>query len=358
MNRCPSPACVASHLGALVKSPDKLHVCSYNKCNIENLTIEIHKKDKYVICCKYLRRPDWVSAKTLVKTFYNIYLCKGTGKIHHCHNNCDGGRINNADNCQVCLISGVQYGSETVRSWQITSRCVPTVIQDKRDPHMYSRGEDGRVKMGGIHNIRITQCTMVCKDFLHRLLFSRKRMQSEKCKHNELRKESQKVVNKYRRYCEKSSQPKVYLTSLTLYIHQMKRKPMFTHLITKTKEEQDEIIRKYTREIIAYWKMFIGKTTPQNSTFSFKVFVPSCLYIMRNGLFMSDIYIINKSRYLESALPEANGLHLYDINKPTLTNGQKHITRAILESVGSGKVTPLGLKEFFTKEYEKLASSI
>jgi len=358
MDRCPSPATVASHLGSLVKTPSVGHVCSYNKCDIENLKIEIHSNGKYVICCKYLRRPDWVSSDTLVKTFYNIYLCKNTGKIHHCHSNCDGGRINNADNCQVCLISGVQYESETVRSWQITSRCVPTVIQDKRDPHMFSRGEDGRVKSAGVHNIKITQCTMVCRDFITRLLFSRRRMQSEEYKYNELRKESQKVVNKYRRYCEKSSKPKVYLTSLTLYIHQMKRKPMFTHLVSKNKEEQEDIILKYTREIIAYWKMFIGKTTPQNSTFSFKVFVPACLYIMRNGLFMSDIYIIKKSRYLESALPEANGLHLYDINKPTLTNGQKHITRAILDSVDCGRVTPQSLKQYCDTEYEKLCNTI
>lgn len=357
LDRCPSPATVATHLNSLVKAKQSNHKCSYNTCNIENLTIEIHTDGKrYAICCKYLKRPAWVKADSKpVKTIYNIYLCKNTGKIHYCHSNCDGGRITNNDNCQVCLISGVQYESETVRSWNISSRCVPTVIQDKRDPHMFSRGEDGRIKSSGVHNIKITQCVMICKDFITRLLFSRKRMQSEIHKFKELQKDSQKVVNKYRRFCERNKQPKCYLTSLTLYIHQMKRKPMFTHLISKTKQEREEIVIKYTREIIAYWKMFITKTSSQNSTFSFKIFVPACLYIMRNGLFMSGIYIIKKSRYLESALPEANGLHLYNINKPTLTNGQKHITRAIRESVENKKITPQELQRYCDTEYNKIS---
>ena len=357
LDRCPSPATVASHLNSLVRQQSTEHVCSYNKCNIENLTVCIYcdGSGKYAICCKYLKPPPWVTPELKpVKTIYNIYLCKNTGKIHYCHSGCDGGRITNADNCQVCLISGVQYESETVRSWHISSRCVATVIQDKRDPHMFSRGEDGRVKSTGVHNIRVTQCIMICKEFINRLLFSKIRMDSEKHKYIELCKESQKTVNKYRRFCERNTQPKCYLTSLTLYIHQMKRKPMFTHLIQKTKEEQKRIVSEYTKHIISYWKMFVAKTNSQNSTFSFKIFVPACLYMMRNGLFMAGIYIIEKSRYLESALPEANGLHLYSINKPTLTNGQKHITRAIREAVESKRTTPQALKEYCQSEYDKI----
>ena len=355
LDRCPSPATVATHLSSLVKSNYASHVCSYTTCKIENLAIEIHAKDgKYAICCKYLKPPPWISNDTLVKRIYNIYLCKNTGKIHYCHNNCDGARITNADNCQVCVISGVQYESETVRSWHISSRCVPTVIQDKRDPHMFSRGEDGRVKNSGIHNIRITQCVMICKEILNKLLFSRRRMQSELHKYNELRKESEKVVNKYRRFCDRNNMPKAYITSFTLYLHQMKKKPMFTHLVMKSKGEQERLIQEFTKELIAYWKMFCRKTVSQNSTFSFKIFVPACLYIMRNGLFMSGVYIIKKSRYLESALPEANGLHLYNINKPTLTNGQKHITKAIREAVEGKKITPHELKKYCDDEYNKI----
>jgi hypothetical protein len=353
--RSPSPATVASHLSSLIKRHVRDHECSYNKCNIVNLTIEIHRQnEKYYICCKYLKAPSWVSRGTLIQTLYNIYLCKESGKIHHCHKDCDGGRITNRDNCQVCVVSGVQYESETVRSWQISSRCVPTVLSDKRDPHMYSRSADGRVKNSGIHNIKVTQCVMVCEDFIKKLLFSRKRMMAEMHKRNEYKKDSEKIVNKYRRYCERTSKPKVYMHSLTLYIHNMKRKPMFTRLIAKSREEQVEIMKKYTTEIISYWKMFIAHTVAQNSTFSFKVFVPACLYIMRNGLYMNGVDIIKKSRYLESALPEANGLHLYNINKPSLTHGQKHIVRVIRETVEKKRHTAQELKQFCVSEYNKL----
>jgi hypothetical protein len=134
----------------------------------------------------------------------------------------------------------------------------------------------------------------------------------------------------------------------------MKKKPMFTHLVMKSKREKERLIQEFTKELIAYWKMFCRKTVSQNSTFSFKIFVPACLYIMRNGLFMSGVYIIKKSRYLESALPEANGLHLYNINKPTLTNGQKHITKAIREAVEGKKITPHELKTYCDDEYNKI----
>jgi len=356
LERCPSPATVASHLTSLIKTPVSEHVCNCKTCDIENLIVEIHKSnDRYCIVCKYFKSPWPTSVDTFVQRYYNIYVCKNTGKIHCCHSACDGGRITNDDNCQVCVISGVQYESVMVRSWQISSRCVPTIVQDKRDPNMFSRGEDGRVKNTGIHNIKITNCVMICGDILKRLLFSRKRMQSEMHKHREGRKESEKVVNKYRRYCDRNEKPRVYMNSVVLYMHTMKRKPMFTRLILKTPDDQEEIIKRYTMELIAYWKMFIHKTIPHNSTFSFKIFVPACLYIMRNGLFIHGTYIIKKSRYLESALPEANGLHMYSINKPTLTNGQKHIVRAIRDTVESKKTTPTELKDYCEAEYNKIS---
>ena len=146
ISRCPSPATIASKLNAIIKSPVKGHSCDFRTCDIENLSVEIHKLNgKFVILCKYIKPPEGISKDTLYKTIYSIYLCRGTGKIHYCHPNCDGGRITNTDNCNVCCVSGVQYESETVRSWQISSRCIPTVIQDKRDPNMFNRDSEGRV---------------------------------------------------------------------------------------------------------------------------------------------------------------------------------------------------------------------
>jgi len=356
ITRCPSPATIASKLNAIIKSPTKNHSCDFRTCDIENLSVEIHKVNgKFVILCKYIKPPEGISKDTLYKTIYSIYLCRNTGKIHYCHPQCDGGRITNNDNCNVCCVSGVQYESETVRSWQISSRCVPTVIQDKRDPNMFNRDSEGRVIKKGVHNIKITQCIIIANEFLHRLLFSRTRMQCEEHKYREKKKHAEKVVNKYRRYCDRQNKPKNYIHILTIYIHALNQKQTFTSLICKTKKEQEKIVNQYTQQIITYWKMFLNKTLTQNNTFSFKIFAPACLYIMRSGLMMGGVFIIEKSRYLESALPEANGLHLYNINKPSLTQGQKHILKCIRETVENKILTPQQLKDFCEVEKSKLS---
>lgn len=352
LDRCPSPATVASHLSSLVHRDLSNHVCNYNTCDIENLHITIHSiEGKYCITCKYLKSPDWVSENTMMRRVYNIYLCKGSGKIHHCHSQCDAARITNDDNCEVCVVSGVQYESVSIRSWQISSRCVPTMIQDKRDPNMYSRGDDGRVTCSGVHNIKLTQCVILSKAVIENLLFSRTRFQSERHKFMESRREAEKAVNKYRRYCDKNNRPKIYTDQSTIYAHVLQKRPSFIHLIIKDKEEKEKIITEYSTALIAYWKMFIHKTKATSPALSFKVFIPACLYTMRDGLTMKGVSIIEKSRYLESALPEANGLHMYQINKPSLTHGQKHIKRAIL----AAECSPSEMREYYLKQYDKLS---
>jgi hypothetical protein len=76
---------------------------------------------------------------------------------------------------------------------------------------------------------------------------------------------------------------------------------------------------------------------------------------MRIGLAMSGVQIIDKSRYLESALPDANGLHLYEINKPSLTHGQKQILKAIRETVEKNICNAQVLKDCCVSEIEKLS---
>ncbi len=53
ITRCPSPATIASKLNAIIKSPTKNHSCDFRTCDIENLSVEIHKVNgKFVILCK------------------------------------------------------------------------------------------------------------------------------------------------------------------------------------------------------------------------------------------------------------------------------------------------------------------
>lgn len=363
--RCPSPETIASHLTNTIRSNlVKNHICHFNRCTIVNLKVEIHKNpatNTYGIRTQYIKPAEWIHQGTLVQRVYSIYICKNTGKIHNCHQNCDGDRMNNEDNCNVCCISGIQYAADTIRSWKITSRCVPTVTANKQDPYMYSRDTEGRVKLSGVHNLKMTQCVMMAKDFIKRLLFSNERMRSERHKTCENRKDAEKVVNKYRRYCDRTKQPKIYIHMITMYVSRINKKPMYTQLLIKDNDKKEDIIKEYTRQMIGYWKMILYRTTlgrEMSSLFSFKTFVPACLYIMKSGIAMNGVYIIEKSRYLESALPEANTLDMYNISKPSFTQTKNNVLRAIRETVEAKTSTPQQLKEYSMVEREKVSYSV
>ena len=356
--RCPSPEAVASYITSHIKSNcTDGHVCNFNTCNIINLNVEIHENGgKFAIKTKYLPPLPWKSTE-LVETIYSIYICKNTGKIHYCHINCDGERKMNDDNCEICCISGIQYQSESVRSWKVSARCVPSVIANKTDPYKFSRNKNGRVKPSGVHNLKLTECILVAREFIHNLLFSSLRMKNEEHKVNDLKRDAEKTVNKYKRYCERNKIPKNYIHMITMYISKVKNKHRFIHLIKKPPEEKEKILNTLSKLLIATWKMVVFKTTMgirTPSMFPFKTFVPACLFIMKNGLGMGGIYIIDKSRYLESALPEANTLDLYSIAKPSFTQTKNNIFKAVRETVEQREESPQSLRLYIDTEIKKI----
>lgn len=357
--RAPSPETVATHLSNAIKSAlTANHVCHFNKCTIVNLKVEIHRQgDKYGINAKYLDTPSWVTPETIVDNIYSIYLCKETGSIHCCSANCDGEKMTNEDNCQVCCISGIQYQSESVRSWKISARCIPTVVANKQDPYMFSRDTTGRVKSSGVHNLKMTSACLIARNIITALLFSKRRMLNEMHKAQENKKDAEKVVNKYKRYCDRHSLTKNYMHMVTLYVSSINKRPLYTHLIIKTPEEKDEIIETYTKIIYGHYKMVLYKTIlgkEMSSFFGFKAFVPACLYMIKSGLTMNGVCIMEKSRYLESALPEANTLDLYGISKPAFTQTKNNILKAIRETVEHGSESPQSLQMYSQKESEKV----
>ena len=224
--RCPSPETIKSAIHENIKS-NKIsgHTCHFNTCKIKNLPVEIHQLNgKYYVRSKYTTKYDWFTNETLVKKIYSIYICMDTGKLHYCHIACDGDRMTNIDNCQVCCVSGLQYQSESVRSWQLASRCIQTVVADKRDPNLYSRDALGRVKNSGIHNLKTTQCILMCNQYINNLLYSVLRMDCEKKKFREQQKEAEKIVSKYKRHCERTNIPKNYIHMLSIYANQIKKR--------------------------------------------------------------------------------------------------------------------------------------
>ena len=360
--RAPTPGFIQGYLTQVIRSTKiENHVCNYETCDIKNLKIEIHySQGKYSIRSNIVRPPEWVNDSTKHSEIYSLYICSQTGKVHHCHENCDGEKVLNDQNCNVCMISGLEYASESVRSWDISSRCMATVLQDKGDPYKFLRDSEGRVKkLSGTHNLKLTQCKLAAKETIHTLLFSTLRIKSERQKYNEAKKDSDKAIGKYRRHCEKKNIPKTYMHMVTIWVNRMQKKQNNSRFIIKSVEEQAEIIQLYTIEIIAYWRMLLVKTTMGQETpslFSFKTFTPSCIFLMKNGLQMGGVYIINKHKYLDAALPEANNLDYYGYSKPSFTQIKNNILKAIRETIEEKKCTPMIFKQFVDAEKQKLSN--
>lgn len=363
LQRSPSPELVFHFLDRKIKSVRKVnHECHFSKCNIQNLQVKVHQQGTTygVECLPFIQKLPWMSDATVVSQIYTLYICMDTGKVHYCHENCGAERIINADNCNVCCISGLQFEAETVRAWDVDSRCLPTIAQQKCDPHKYARDKEGRVRFSGAHNLTLTKCVKTAQETVYKLLFSPIRYNNEASKIHESTNEAKKLIGKYRRHCEKSHTPKNYMHMITIAKNRMKKKNSSLDLILIPDEEKLEIIKKYSMEVIAYYKMILMKTVLGKETpalFSFKTFTPACLYLMKTGLVMGGLYIIHPHPYLEAALPQANNLDVFNLSKSALTVTKNNILKAIRETVELNIEVPKTFAVFRDKEQAKVEAN-
>jgi len=361
MFTCPSPETIAIQIGLKTRKPNtENHICHSRNCIIHNLPAEIHLLDgKFKVVCMPVIKPvaGLHPQDTLHQKVLDLYICKATGKIHYCHANCCGEKIL-CESIETCTVTGAQYDAEQVRTYGVAARVQTNMAANKSDPLKYSRQANGTItKTSGVHNMKIEQCKIIAKKLLHAFLFSTTRMNSETHKLTELERDAEKMVNKYKRHAEKINMPKNYITMATIYLNQIKKRPPRLHLLKKTQREQDNIILDYTRELIGYWKMLLntqaGQTSP--SQFSFKVFVPACLYIMKNGVEMNGQLIIRRSQFLSTCLPETNTLDLYSISKTPFTASKNNIMAAIRETIGNSKERAVEMYNYSQAESKKVS---
>jgi hypothetical protein len=130
-------------------------------------------------------------------------------------------------------------------------------------------------------------------------------------------------------------------------------------LLIKTPEEKTDILNRYTNELLLYSRMILecteyGRQNPAQFT-NFKVFVPSCLYLMKRGLDMycdkkkKNYCIIRRCAYLQACLPETNTLDYYNIPKTVFTSVKNNILQAVRESTGRLEEIALFLSDESTK---------
>jgi len=158
------------------------------------------------------------------------------------------------------------------------------------------------------------------KELLHRMLFSQIRKQSEFSKHIDARNTAHKRINKYSRHCQQTICPINISTMTTLYTNTVFKQPNFFR--NSSSVDPETLYKKYTSLLIVYWQTLLP-------TFAFELFIPSCLYLMRSGICVNGVAVIERCSDLEQILPEASTLDLYGIQKASFTNIKNLILKEI-----------------------------
>ena len=303
---------------------DKHHVCSQQTCDL--------------IPIKASLLPNGTIVKGTVKdalyVVNTLYICKATGKEHYCTEQCDGGRFV-SDSGYVCCISGIQYDDVRVDCWRPSKRITST-HQENKDPLKLLRTSNGFMAFNFDKNksMRDQQHILIAKNIIQTLLFSKKRLFSEQRKYLEMKREAEKMINKYIRQCERNKKTIVFTKMINIYVNQINRRRMFRDLLP-TFKSKDDIIDLYANRCQDCWKIITTKTQygiKYTNLFNIKTFVPAVLYIMKRGLNIHQHAFIPKDYYLESILPEANTLDTYSIHKPSFTNCKNDILKAYREA--------------------------
>jgi hypothetical protein len=308
------------------------HVCD-SRCKISNPLATVVQRGSTQVVLWQWDRP--LVGDTKVRTLSNVYVCEGSRSVHLCTADCTVPKILNAEHCLICPVSGLQWNGETeqTRSWRNVSKCLPTIGTIKSDPNRFCRDNNGVVIEGSM-NLTVQLCKQQVKTLLQLMLFSQVRKQSEFAKYLDGVSNANKNMNKYMRYSVFHQLPKNVATMATIYTNTVFAEPNFFRTMHQYK--CDRLCAEYAPLLVAYWHCLLPNTV-------FTTFLPACLYLMRSGVHVEGLRIIQRSNELERILPEANTLDLYNINKPCFTQTKNMILAKIRE------VDPVELLHTITK---------
>lgn len=294
----------------------KHHTCD-STCKIRNPTgTVVQRGSSQVVLWEWDRpRPGDVR----VRTVSNVFVCEVGRCVHLCTEECEIPKITNSEHCHVCPISGLQWHNDTelTRSWKNAAKCMPSISTIKSDPNRFCRDANGSVIRGSL-NLTTQSCRLEVKRLLQKMLFSQIRKQSEFAKYLDGTVAANKLINKYVRHCGSQSKPINVSTMYTLYVNTVFKQPNFF----RTQQRVSLDLTGFADLLIAYWTVLMP-------TYSFSLFVPACLYLMRSGVCVNGTWIINVCPRLETILPEASSLDIYGVTKAVFTHTKNLILRQI-----------------------------
>jgi len=310
----------------------KQHVCT-TACVTQPIRVHIHERDDGEHIRWSKNNQPWMNKTTFKRSLQYVFVCQSSRTVHHCTRDCTLEPVANSDYTLGCPVSGVQWDNETevVRSWKLTSKCVPCIVSDKRDPNMYSRDVDGNV-MPMTLNIKDELCRRTVYRMLRLLVCSQQRIAHELEKYRMGKQSALKQVNRYVKYAKKNGFVNV-CTVMNIYTTECFRRPNFLRIMTTYTQELEMYTSKLYPTIMRLWKIMFNPRV-----FTFDVFVPAMLYIMQRGIRLNNIAVIEPYHVLEIILPDANVLDEFGITKSTFTQTKNAIrasVRKLLENVST-----------------------
>lgn len=311
---------VISHLQENIRG--KPHVCTRD-CRARQINVHIHEKDGIHI--RWSRNnQSWMNKGNFLRALSYVYVCEGTGTVHHCTEHCPLERIANDDHTLVCPLSGVQWNneSEVVRSWKLTSKCVPTITADKRDPNMYSRAADGTVGVTTL-NIKNEECKRDVKKFLELFVTSHARKTQELEKYKQNYASAIKMANKFIKHQKKDGLINV-CTLQNIITTETYAKPIFLRVMRFYADRLDTLAEEVSPIILKIWNLVI---VPRQIAFS--LFVPAMLFLLQRGIAVDSVVLVEKNHLLDRILPDANTLNDFGVNKSNFTQTKNTIRAAI-----------------------------
>lgn len=314
----------------------KHHRCTC-ECRTRAFNIHIHERDG-----EHIRwsgnNQKWMNRSNFKRALKYVYLCTDTNTIHHCTSSCALTPVPNEDHVLVCPVSGVQWNdnTEVVRSWKLTSKCMPVITSDKRDPNMYSRDKDG-VVLSKTLNIKEESCKREVANVLDLLVCSERRRHHELEKFKVGRQTALKHVNRYMKFSKTNGVVNA-CTIMNIYTTECFQRPNFLRIMHLYKDRIEEITKRIYPSIMKLWNVV---NVPRQ--FNIDIFIPAVLYIMQRGVCIDGHVIVQKIPEFDIILPDANTLDEFEIVKSTFTQTKNSIRMHIRQLLE--KYTPLQLTQ-------------
>lgn len=263
-------------------------------------------------CCNH---PAWATQNNMVGSIMDVFVNSCTRDYHICTGVDCGAEHEKQDGVSTCRISGLQF---TEQRW----------INSFKLNHEYHRTSCSTVR------VETALLKDTAKELIKNILFSKERLQAEKKKLFDAKREIQKQWVKEKRELDRTGRNMNAIDFITKSYY-LKNKKIPKAYSIPHKETQEIIFDFYSQKICTMVTKLKTLTKFKGETIS-KPFVCALLYIMRRGLIINDIAIIPKDYYLYSSLPECNQLDLFNVSKTHFTQNKTTICACMRDSILNG----------------------